>query len=376
MKRQRIAQVTLSMGQGGIENLLISLVSKQDKTKYQTYVYCLDYGGELIGSIESLGAIVRIFDRSPGLDFRLIFRLATKFREDKIEIVHTHNEAAHFYGCLAARLAGIRHVINTEHSRHYLEGHWRRKLEKRFLALLTRKIVAVSEELQQASIELDGISPARLSVVLNGVDLDRFTSVSSIEKQEIRTRLNFKAVDKIIIIVARLNPIKNHEMLIRAFARLYVEQSKLRLVIVGDGELRSELETLVGQLNISHRVCFLGDRIDVPDLLRMSDVLVLCSHREGLPLILLEGMAAQIPIVVTPGANKSLIVEHRVTGYVCDATEEALADEIQLVLNELGTETVVTAGRRLVEEKYSIEQTVNAYDTLYRQLRTKRAANV
>lgn len=367
MSATRIAQVTLSMGQGGIENLLVALAENQDIKRYKTYLYCLDHGGELMTRIEALGVRTKILGRRPGLDFKLILRLARAFKENSIQIVHTHNEAAHFYGCLAANLVRIP-VINTEHSRHYVEGHWRRRLEKRFLSFLTTKIVAVSDELFRASIDQDRISVKKMTVVANGVDLSRFSSVPHTEGFELKKTLGFKPENKIITIVARLNPIKNHELLIKAFALVHQYRPEARLLIVGDGELRTKLEDLAKKLSLNEKIVFLGDRSDVPVLLNASDSLVLCSHREGLPLVLLEGMAAAVPIVVTEGANRSSLIQNQVNGFIASPDAQSLADTLLTVLYANVTENIVLNAKKLVTEKYSIGQTVAQYETLYQQM--------
>ncbi|MDA3807453.1 MAG: glycosyltransferase [Thiomicrorhabdus sp.] len=367
MSTIRIAQVTLSMGQGGIENLLIALAENQDAERYATYLYCLDHGGELLTQIAALGVPTKVLGRRPGLDFKLILRLARAFKEDAIQLVHTHNEAAHFYGCLAARLARIP-VINTEHSRHYVEGHWRRQLEKRFLSFLTAKLVTVSEELRRASIDQDRLSAKKITVVSNGVDLARFSSIPLTEGLELKKALSFEPNNKIITIVARLNPIKNHDLLIKAFALVQQPLPEARLLIVGDGDLRANLQDVATKLTPPGMVVFLGDRSDVPVLLKMSDVLVLCSHREGLPLVLLEGMAAGVPIVVTEGANQSSLIQDWVTGCISQSDAQGLADTLLKVLSDNVTEKIASNAKKLVTEQYSIDQTVAQYETLYQQM--------
>lgn len=368
MSQLNVAQITLSMGQGGIENLLISLVENQASEHFKTYVYCLDYGGELLPKIESLVVLTRVFKRKPGIDWQLIVALAKCFKKDDIDIVHTHNEASHFYGCLAALLVRKPVVVNTEHSRHYVDGHWRRRLEKKLLSFVTKKIIAVSDELLTASIERDWISPKKLTVVANGVDLKRFLTRPRSELIKLKQELGIQPNVKIITIIARLNPIKNHALLLDAFALLCRTTPLLNLLIVGDGGLRSELEKLSNKLGIANQVTFLGNRSDIPELLAITDVLVLCSHREGLPLVLLEGMAARVPIVVTQGANRSGVIKNQISGFVCEACTEQLAENILYAVDSKTTPNTVDNAEAVVNQDYSIAKTVSLYETIYQKV--------
>ena len=363
----KVAQITLSMGQGGIENLLVSMAGYQQKKNISTYLYCLDSGGELLETIKSAGAIVRVFHRKPGTDWKLIRLLAKAYKEDGIDIVHTHNQAAHFYGCLAKLLTSKPIIVNTEHSRHYIEGHWRRSLEKKILSYLTKKMVTVSDELLYASIEKDRIAPAKLATISNGIDLNKFNGSGSTEISKLKEKMGYRSNDQIICIVARLNPIKNHKLLLEAFTQIYKTKRNIHLLIIGDGELRSELEAYAVRLSVDDKVKFLGDRSDIPELLKMSNVMVLCSYREGLPLVLLEGMAAGIPIVVTPGANRSGIIKDLETGFVCEETAVQLAKKITIVLESHKVQQVINNARKCVSEDYSIAQTAEQYKMIYAQ---------
>lgn len=376
MKKIRVAQVTLSMGQGGIENLLVALVKNSNTACYRTFLYCLDTGGELLPFIESFGVQTKVLGRQPGLDLRLIFCLARLFRDDGIDVVHTHNEAAHFYGCLAARLARKPVIINTEHSRHYVDGHWRRRFEKRFISWLTQMNVAVSEELRSASIDQDGLPSKKVRVISNGVDYKRYQSTSREDASQLIETLSLPKHSKLIAIVARLTPIKNHVLLLNAFAILLNKHPDFHLLVIGDGELRSSLEELTCQLEIQVNVTFLGNRLDVPMLLKAFDALVLCSKREGLPMVLLEGMAAGVPLVVTKSANGSLIVRHRNTGFVSENNAQNLAGTLIDALTCEESKCFVENAKVMVHEKYSIQNTVALYEALYQEILTQESIDV
>ncbi len=376
IRSANLMHLTLNMGAGGIENLILTMARHLDPQRFTLSVGCLDSGGVLLKELSSLGCDTFVLSRKEGLDFGLIFRLAKKLRKKNIHILNTHNEAAHFYGCFAGLLARTPVVINTEHSRHYIDGHWRRRLEKKILSIFTHKIVVVSKELQEKSIVRDKIPEKKLEVVLNGIDLGRYTDRNVTKNSSVqgylRNEFGITATNKVVGIVGRLHPVKNHELLLRALRHIVVVKGEdVSLLLVGDGEQRETLEELAGSLGITNNVHFLGYRQDIPEILQSLNTLVLCSHTEGLPLTLLEAMAAGVPVVVTTGANKSGVIKHGENGLVADPTVESLAAMIIETLDKKISKKLIVPARDLVIRKYSIATTIQHYQALYDQLLNK-----
>lgn len=368
MKRLNVGQITLSMGQGGIEQLILSLARIADGKEVAYRVYCLDTGGVLLNELKELDVPTSIFNRRPGHDWRLVVRLARVFKEDRLDVVHTHNQAAHFYGALAAKLAGIPVIINTEHSRFQIQHHWRRRLEKRLLSYITDTLVAVSEELRQHTVEVDKIAAHKLKVIMNGIDVQRFDSVTAEMVNAFKQDSGIPVTANVISIIARLHPIKNHSLLFHAIHKTVKSSTDLRLVVVGDGPEKEKLVNLAETLELSDKILFLGNRTDVPVILKASDVTVLCSIAEGLPLVLLEAMAARTPIVVTKGANLSGIIQQAVNGFLAGETPDAFSDDlVALLANKNSLEAITDQAYNLVTSNYTIESTAKAYLSSYRQ---------
>lgn len=364
-----LLHLTLSMEPGGIENLILTMTQYIDQTRFNITVGCLDSGGVLLDEVKNMGIDTFVLSRRGGCDIRLILNLASILKKRKIHILNTHNQAAHFYGCLAGLLARTPVIINTEHSRHYIDRHWRRRLEKRVLSIFTDRIVAVSKELQKKSILRDKISDKKIEVIENGIDLCLYDD-GKIDDYLTRSKLIYEfglaQEYKIVGIIGRLHPVKNHELLFRAIRSLIVEHNKIvSLLVVGDGELRTTLEELAMTLGIEDNVYFVGYRQDIPDILSILDVLVLCSHTEGLPLTLLEAMAARVPVVVTHGANKCGIVHDKVNGLIADSTVSRLTAMLGKVLDGEFRGKLVNQARKLVFHKFDIRETVERYHHLY-----------
>lgn len=369
----KVAHITLSMNTGGIENFIVNVI-KSLNDAYNFTVGCLDSGGPLLKEVERLGHKSFVLNRRPGFDWKLLFNLIRIFRREKFDLIHTHNEAAHFYGGLAAKLAGVPYLITTEHSRHDLDERLRRRVEKRFLALLTNKWITVSSVLADAAITKDGLSSEKVSVITNGIDINQFSRFNDDKYcKTLKKNIGIPEDVSVVTMVARLHPIKNHAMLLKAIGSNEKLQKKVHVLFIGDGEMRKNLLKLSAQLHLTVRVHFLGIRKDVPELLSISDVFVLCSLSEGLPLSLLEAMAAKVPVVITKSANRAFLVIHDKNGTVVENSPEALAQGIiDTLSNKQRSLLLVQNGFELVNRKFSLATMAAAYKEIYTNFLQKR----
>lgn len=358
------------METGGLEQTICHLVRHLDPARFRAIVGCLDSGGVLLDQIGDTPYFIEA--RKPGIDFGLILRLVRYFRDRQIQIVHTHNQAAQFYAGIAARLARVPILICTEHSRHHIQGVLRRILEKRVLCHLSDVWVEVSQELLQESLLSDGLPLNKLKVVHNGIPIPSLNR-SHAQKDEIRSRLGLCGSDLVILMAARLDPVKNHKLMLKTVKELKGREIMIRLVLAGDGDEMDSLKRMVNQLDISGQVSFLGNRSDVPELMTISDIFVLCSHSEGLPLSLLEAAASRVPILVTPGANQAGFVQDQINGWVARPEPAAMADRIQVILsNQPQAKDMASVGFEKVKSLYSVETMVRAYEDLYLGLAQKK----
>ena len=340
-----------------------------DTQKISITVGCLDYGGSLLEHINTLGFDSFVIGRRHGIDWGLICKLARIFYKKKFHIVHSHNQAAHFYAGIAAKLARVPVVIITEHSRHNTELLWRRKLEKRLLYNITDKWIVVSRELAEQSIRNDGLGEKKLQVIRNGVDFSYFNKSQKIKSQQttrIKMELGLPENSRVIIMVARLHPIKNHALFLDAFARLTASFPEARVVFVGDGECRDELVQKSNALHLADKIYFLGFREDVAELLGISDVFVLCSKTEGLPVSLLEACAAQVPVVITRPANKSCLIENKKNGIeVSDNPDDLANGLVSILTNPEDAAEMALKSSKQVKAQFSLATMTKAYEDLY-----------
>jgi glycosyltransferase involved in cell wall biosynthesis len=371
-----IAHITLSMAPGGLENIIVNLSKETNKDLFKVTVGCLDSGGELIEQIHAAGHESFITSRKTGLDWQLIVYLAKSFAKKRFHIVHTHNQAAHFYAGIAAKLAKIPILVTTEHSRHNTDKIWRRQLEKRILCALSDKWITVSEEIAAQSIEKDGLPANKISVIRNGIKFSNFRKSNNPRKiitLQTKQELGLPENSKVIIMVARLHPIKNHALFLESFAGISKRCHNTHALIVGDGVCLESLTVQCKSLKIDDRVHFLGYRSDVSSLLHISDVFVLCSRTEGLPVSLLEACAAGVPVLITEKSNSAQLIENGLTGTVVSSNKEDIEKGLtHLLSNHSHVKQMAEKAAEIVKHEYSLTKMASRYDALYTELLIKK----
>jgi glycosyltransferase involved in cell wall biosynthesis len=330
-------------------------------------VFCLDDVGALGERLQREGVPVVVLGRRPGLDLGLARRMARQIEAHRIEVVHAHQYTPFFYAALSRPL--VRHPIHvmfTEHGRHYPDVvSWRRRLANRYiLGRLANEIHAVCQFSAESLARTDGFTARPIEVIRNGIDLSRYPATL---RDEARRRLGLPLDRKYVTCVARFHPVKDHAMLLRAFARVAATVRDAELLLAGDGELREALGAQANAQGIGTRVRFLGVRDDVPDLLRASDVFVLTSITEAASLTLLEAMACRLPVVVTAVGGNAEIVQHGRYGFLVPRGDEAATATAitQLLRDPRQAAAMGDAGYCEVAAHYRLEDTIDKYYDRY-----------
>lgn len=307
---------------------------------------------------------------SPLDDLRALVSLVGLMREFKPDIVHTHLAKAGTLGRVAARIAGVPVVIHTYHGtvfRGYF-GSLRSRLFleiERAVARVTTRLVAITAGQRRDLIALGIGSAAKVVEIPLGLDLAPFIDVPS--RAEARRLLGLTADEPVVAIVARLVPIKDVGLFLRAFARLSYPATGL---VVGDGEERASLEAQASALGITPRCHFLGWQRDVRSVYAAADVVALTSRNEGSPVSIIEAMAAGRAVVCTDVGGVPDVVMTGVSGMlVTPGDADALAASIDRLLGDpelrqrLGAEA-----RRAVYPRYDVSRLVSDIAALYTSL--------
>ena len=363
----RILHVVENLERGGLERVVVDLARMQRDQGHEVRVACLFGRGLLAAELEAAGIEVRACGKRSGLDLAALGRLRRLLREGHGGILHTHNAAAHYHAMLAATGIRFARIVNTRHGMGIARPRSRREWLYRRALRGTDYVVAVCEAARARYASQVPGGETRLRAVPNGIRIDRFAQASASARARLASTLDLGADARIAGTVGRLDPVKDQAMLLQAFARVHEALPRAALLLIGDGALRGELETLAGTLGIGARVRFLGDRDDVPALLGGLDLFVLPSRSEGYSIALLEACASGLPIVATDVGGNREIVEDRCNGRLVPAGDErALAEAMLALLDDPACASGLgRAGREWAKAQASLQAMAERYQRLY-----------
>jgi L-malate glycosyltransferase len=365
-----VAFIVHTMQMAGAERLVVETIRRLG-ARIEPTVCCLDGLGTLGAELRDQGIDVEVLGRRPGLDLGVARRLAHVLRARRVEVVHAHQYTPFFYAALAKLQVGRRvRVILTEHGRHYPDvvSNRRRSLNAWALSRLADRINAVCGFSAGALASHDGFPRDRIEVIPNGVELSDFAT--GLTRDAARRAAGLPQSGQLIVSIARFHPVKDQATLVRGFAAVASTFRDARLILVGDGPLKPQLEQLAGELAIADRVHFLGVRTDVPLLLQAADVFCLTSLSEAASLTVLEAMAAAVPIVLTNVGGNPELVRDGVEGLLVPRGDGAAAGAAigRLLSNAALAERLAGAAAARVRAQYPLAATIGRYFELYSEL--------
>lgn len=357
----RVCHVSMHLKTGGLERLLVELARRHDPADVEPLFVALQDGGRPAEDIAAAGRTVHVLDMAGAGKPATLRRLRRLIADADVDVVHTHNTYAHFYGSIAARLAGVRPIVNTQHGRGCGSG-WKARWQFRIANRLASQVVGVSEDSAALCRAQDPRARDRITTIWNGIDIERF----EYRGPQLAPRL---------IAVGRLSPEKDFATLLRAVRLAADRVPELSLQLVGDGAERPALQRLADELQIAGRVEFLGERNDVPRLLGTAGCYVSSSRTEGISLTLLEAMAVGLPVIATRVGGNAEVIQDGTSGRLVDAeSPDQLAEAIVSLCGEMDLWPAMgRLGRERVERCFSIEPMVRAYERLYRDLVPSRS---
>ena len=376
MKPVRVAFVVHLMQVAGAEVLVRETIRRLGARIVPT-IFCLDAVGRIGEELVTEGVDLVCFGRKPGRDWGVGRKIASAIRERGIEVVHAHQYTPFFYSALAKPLCGFRpKVILTEHGRHYPDrvSPLRRAVNRLALDRLADAVTACCRFSAEGLSRTDGFAGARIEVIENGIEVDRYGPPA--DKALAKADAGLNSDRRYLIHVARHHPVKDQPTLLRGFAAAAPDLPGVDLLMVGDGPLRAELEALAVELRVPDRVTFLGIRTDIPDLMRAADAFALTSLSEAASLTLLEAMASGLPAIATAVGGNPEIVRHEREGLLFPRGDaSACADAIRRVFRDPALAARLgTAGRARAVERYQLSRTVEEYFRLYCRLAGGRIA--
>lgn len=338
----KILQVIPYFCFGGAETMCENLTYALRQARHSVTVVSL-YGERTPISLrmEEAGVNIRYLDKKLGLDVSMVSKLAKILKEEAPDAVHTHLDVVK-YAVAAAKLAGVRHCVHTVHNvaEEEAEGKLQKMINGTYFRLGWSTPVALSPKVQESIVSFYGMKKECVPVIYNGIDLSRCIPKESYEAETVR-----------IVHIGRFNRQKNHRGLLDAFALLLKTCPNCCLDLLGDGELRPEMERYVKELGVEDKVRFLGNQQNVYPYLHAADIFLLPSHFEGMPMTIIEAMGTGLPVVATRVGGVPDMFTDGKSGILTSEAPEVVAEalirlaEDGMLRERMGRNALVESGR-------------------------------
>jgi glycosyltransferase involved in cell wall biosynthesis len=368
MDKVKVVQIVPLLSPGGAERVAVHLARGLNRRRYETMVISFSgrVGCDLDHMLEEAGIEARYLGKHPGFDYRVYGRLDSVLKEYEPDVIHTHLHVLR-YALPSMLLMKRVAMVHTVHNLAEREIEARARLIQRYALTHGVKPIAVAEEVAASLESLYGIHRCR--VIPNCIPTDLYANPQT-SRKEWRAREGFKDSDVLFVCVARFAPQKNQALLLKSFAHGPASDSRAHLVLVGEGELRANLEEQARKINVADKVHFLGLRSDIPDVLGAMDAFVLSSDYEGNPLSVLEAMASGLPIASTAVGGVPNLFEAGKEGFLVGPGDfQGLAKSMNTLLKyEAARESMGAAAAGRARKSYDVANMVRAYEDVYEDL--------
>lgn len=363
--RYHLMQVTHDLDYGGLQQVVVNLCKFINKDVFDVSVLCLRNLGAYVPEVEALGIKVHFIPQKAfGVDYLSFLKVAEVFEREKVDIIHTHNTNPLIDGALGALLTGVKTIVHTDHARNFPD-----KLRYMFaewcISHLVYKMVGVSDHTLANLKKYERIPMEKLTVIPNGIDERKYQI--SIDKDKKKKELGILHEGPIIGLGVRIAEQKGITYLLQAMPTILNRFPGLSLVIAGDGNLTNALKQEARSLEISNNVFFIGPRLDIPELLKLFDLYVLPSLWEGLPMVLLEAMAAGCAIIATDVGGNSQAIKNGHNGILVEPRNpQQLAGAIITLIESPDLRKIfIRNAYQTFHERFSADIMTKRYEELY-----------
>jgi glycosyltransferase involved in cell wall biosynthesis len=368
---RRIAWCITDLDAGGAERALVQIVTRLPGHGWMPQVICLSGPGELVAPLEQAGIPVTCLGARSGRSLGSVPRLTRALRQGRPELLQSFM----FHANLASRWSGWRMGLPVVCGLRVAErdAPWRMRLD-RLTSRLVAHYVAVSQGVADFAVRECGLPQRQVSVIPNGVDFEKFADASPADLSP----WGIPADARVVLFVGRLHPQKGPDLLLRAAVPALLQEPRLRLVLAGDGPMRSELETAAHTSGVSAQVHLIGRQQDVAGLLKASAVCVVPSRWEGMPNVVLEAMAAGRPVIVSDAEGCVELVEEGVTGRIFsrDNCEELRAALDAVLRDPARGAKLASAAQGIVSQRFTWDSVAAQYAGIYARLTAPQGVNV
>jgi glycosyltransferase involved in cell wall biosynthesis len=367
-----IAFVVDNLRLGGTELNAVRTAERLDRERFRLTVFCLGTHGPLSARYQAIGVPVVTLELRGWVGLSMLssgWRFVRYLRRERIQIVHAHDMYSNIFVAVWAWCGGVRAVIASRRWGHQLPNN-RLQWGNRLAFKSASAVLANSPQVAKSLIEEGRVVASKVWTVTNFANDEAFGVPTPEERARIRRKWDVPEQAIVIGCVARLSPVKNHDVLLEAFAKLRAAHSEVMLVIIGDGDARASLETLTRTLEIKASVRFLGELPEGTNHHRAWDIAVLASRSEGFPNTLVEAMAAAKPVVATAvGGNVDAVIDG-VTGFLVPPDDaEELANALARLVNDGELRRMLgDAGLQRAQESYRASSVLQTIQAMYKHL--------
>jgi glycosyltransferase involved in cell wall biosynthesis len=372
-KRIPLAFFTNELARGGAEEHMLTLLRGLDRARFRLSLVCPDRLAPLLAMDLPADVTLCEIDLHSPKQLREAGRLRAFLRREQIAILHSHGFYSSLYASPIGRICRLPVIIETSHATEVWRKGWKSYFFiDRLVGRCVDYYIAVSHAIAQYLVEVKGLPWRKVRVIQNGCDLGRFDATPQDHtgpesQRDFRSELGFGRNDPILLVIGRLEPQKGHSVMLQALASLRPGFPNVRLVCVGEGALRTQLERQTEALQLREAVRFVGYQTNIPDWLGLAEVVVLPSLFEGLPLTTIEALAARRPLVATAVDGTPEVVVDGHTGLtVPPADPQALADAIARLLRDPAlASSLANKGHAWVSQHFSQERQIRQTEQLY-----------
>ncbi len=357
---------------GGAETVLLNIAHLSDQSRFDIRTLVVGGHGGLDERLRQYGHPVATFEFRHSYNRDLIRCIRDLINRHRIDIVHSHLSRMNMYGFLASRFTPATNIM-TVHGLTEFTG----RLGRAYYAVfgnLSGKVVAVSHALADEFVHRTKVRRSKMAVVSNGIDVERFGR--PVDREAIRRRLGLRPDARIILAVGNIRAIKGYEFLIESFARIVDQDERLALVICGTDMLgyRANLDRLLAKKGLAGRVLFADFVSDIEAVYGAADLYALTSISEGFSLTTVEAMASLLPVVVTDCIGPREIITTGTNGIIVPRRDPELFGRtmLELIRDPQRSRALGEAGRRTVEKRFSVQESVKGFEDLFADLASGR----
>jgi glycosyltransferase involved in cell wall biosynthesis len=362
---------------GGAEEHMLCLLRGLDRRRFRPLLVCPEelvvlMRPELPNDVETLPLALQSHRQLGRISVLRDF-----LRQQQAQILHSHGFRPSILASPVGWLTGVPVTVETPHVREYWRKGWKANFAiDRVAGRFVTQYIAVSEANRRYLVEEKGLPAEKIVTILNGSDIERFDRAHT-PPADFRYRSNLADNDQVLLVAARLEPQKGHSVLVQALKLLRSEFPALRLVALGDGSLRGELETQVRALGLEGHVSMPGHCSDIRDWMSAADICVLPSFAEGLPLFAIECLAAGRPMVATSvDGTPEIVIDGKTGILVPPGNPVALAEGIARLLRDRAlAEQLGAAGARWVRSRFTLTRQIRETEELYERLWCEKTRN-